>query len=692
MDEYERLVVLLEARINQFEKAMKQAEARGSTTYQKMQDGAFKATNAMEKRMADTAKAMGRSLESIWGNGSQWKNRAEQYADFRAFTQSAEAVDRLRSSLDPVYAASKRYEGAVRDLDDALARNVITEQQHAAMVEQVGRAYLTTDAAAGNHAGSLGRLGSMSNATRQNIQNLGFQVQDVAVQMASGTDASRALAQQLPQMLGGFGLVGVAVGTLAAVGLPLLGAAFGSTEGAARSFDDAMGDVQNSVRALNDQAALHTAEGLVALKEKYGELNAELMLFIERQRQADIVQAIGRTAEAMRELQAEVESGWFTTATDDIRILFETTNDGARMLMQTMEDAAGARTFESQLASVTALRVRIEELTGGIEGMTAKQFTFYQKVLSSEDALRQLAEAVPKADWLSGMIGQAQTLATTLWDAVAAKLEVAREGAFDAAGNRIPEGVSPGRRPPTRPSGFAGEHWGAPPDRKGRGGGGGAKEKSRLETLMADLQTEREVVAAWYEESLATIQTATDAQLTAIGGRHEAIERLEAEHYERLRGIRDGSNSGALANAEQFFGQMAAATAAGGDRMLRITRVFSAAQALINSYVAYTEVLKDPTLPWWARIPKAAAVLASGMQMVSAIKGGGGSGGGGSGGGASAGSKAQAPAAAEPEKGPLQVTVKGLDPNALFTGQMVMDIYDALLKEAGNRGIRPVWQ
>jgi hypothetical protein len=66
--------------------------------------------------------------------------------------------------------------------------------------------------------------------------------------------------------------------------------------------------------------------------------------------------------------------------------------------------------------------------------------------------------------------------------------------------------------------------------------------------------------------------------------------------------------------------------------MLRIAKVFGAAQSLINSYQAYTEVLKDPTLPWFARIPAAVGVLGAGLGMVNAIKGvsaGGGSSGGG---------------------------------------------------------------
>ena len=62
------------------------------------------------------------------------------------------------------------------------------------------------------------------------LQNFGFQVQDLAVQIAGGTSATRALAQQLPQLLSGFGLFGVALGTASAVLIPLVGHLFKAGE------------------------------------------------------------------------------------------------------------------------------------------------------------------------------------------------------------------------------------------------------------------------------------------------------------------------------------------------------------------------------------------------------------------------------------------------------------------------------
>jgi len=77
------------------------------------------------------------------------------------------------------------------------------------------------------------------NGFRSQIQNASFQVGDFAVQVAGGTSALRAFGQQLPQLLGGFGVFGAVAGAVAAVGLALAGSLLGSKD-KADTADDAM--------------------------------------------------------------------------------------------------------------------------------------------------------------------------------------------------------------------------------------------------------------------------------------------------------------------------------------------------------------------------------------------------------------------------------------------------------------------
>lgn len=99
-------------------------------------------------------------------------------------------------------------------------------------------------------------LNRSAGSTRAGLQNVGFQVQDLAVQIAGGTSATRALAQQLPQLLSGFGLFGVLAGTASAVLIPLVGYLFQAGK-ATKSWTDelsltggSIGSVQGAVSAL----------------------------------------------------------------------------------------------------------------------------------------------------------------------------------------------------------------------------------------------------------------------------------------------------------------------------------------------------------------------------------------------------------------------------------------------------------
>ncbi|MDQ7775534.1 MAG: hypothetical protein Q4615_06295 [Paracoccus aminovorans] len=70
----ERLVVMLEARISEFEKRMRQAEGTGTRTYQGLRRGSRSATRQMEQDMARSASSIRQSVASVTGSiGSMGK-------------------------------------------------------------------------------------------------------------------------------------------------------------------------------------------------------------------------------------------------------------------------------------------------------------------------------------------------------------------------------------------------------------------------------------------------------------------------------------------------------------------------------------------------------------------------------------------------------------------------------------------
>lgn len=693
-DDTERLIVLIEARLDQFEKAMNRAEKRGTKTFQGLQTSADKATSAVQARVNQMAQTQGRAMDHVAGKteAANERSRRSYEALWREELRVRESLNTLRASLDPAFAATMRYEQAVEQVNDALRAGIITETEHRQVLDQVSAAYVQSGRAAGAHTGMLGSLGTMSDATKSKLQNAGFQVQDVAVQMMAGTDAARALSMQLPQLLGGFGLLGVALGTLASIGLPLLSSWFGEAGGAAKDFGAAMGEVENSIAAMNEQAAIYTAEGLVALKAKYGEVNLELMRFIALQTEALQLDAIQAARDALATLKEDLSGGFFGTG--DLKFeLQEAFGLGlveANKLYAAMRRIDEAKTFEEQRSALTAVREMIQNATGGLGNMTEAQRKFFLKVVESEDAMRQLAAVVPKQGWLAAAIGQAETLGGKLWEAVRAKMALAEEAAkpgmdtgnLDWAKNDIGF-VKPGS-----------ELIYTPPEAKGGTGGGGVDGggSSKIDALLADLQTEREVIAAWYEESLATLNGATEAELALVGGRHEALERLEAEHQERLRAIRDDSQGRGLQEMAGFFGEMANIASVGGKKTAKAVATFQAIEGTVNAYGAAIKALNTPGITLWGRYAAYASVLAAGLKGVSAIRSAGGIGGGGGGGGGAGAGGGGAGGAAGSDTSPLRVAIQPLDPSAAYSGAALRKLLDGLTEEAGNRGMILGWQ
>ncbi len=93
------------------------------------------------------------------------------------------------------------------------------------------------------------------------LQNTSYQLQDFVTQVNGGTDATRALAMQLPQMLVGFGAAGAAVGVLAAL-LPNLIQAFADSTEGAKDFKTAMSDYDKAIGAVGEATKSFDMENL----------------------------------------------------------------------------------------------------------------------------------------------------------------------------------------------------------------------------------------------------------------------------------------------------------------------------------------------------------------------------------------------------------------------------------------------
>ena len=217
-------------------------------------------------------------------------------------------------------------------------------------------------------------------------------------------------------------------------------------------------------------------------------------------------------------------------------------------------------------------------------------------------------------------------------------------------------------------------------------GGGAAGGNARLDSLINQLQTEREVLDEWYATSQETLMTASESELAIIGGYNEAKLRLEQEYQDRLKGIRDESNNTALTDAANFFGGLAAVTQNGGNKLVKATQTFAAVEALINTYRAQAQVLADPSLGFFAKAAAYLQIGAAGLNVVRAIKGAGGGGTGGVGSAnASRGSATVAPTTTAAPT-PQTVFIDSIDPKSLYSGETLINLFEAFYNENDKRG------
>ncbi len=182
-----------------------------------------------------------------------------------------------------------------------------TQQQYASMTAKLGQSMLTGAGQARAAGTGMVAMGGGARALTMQVQNASYQVGDFFVQIASGTGAMRAMSQQLPQLLGGFGMWGSVAGAAVAIGGALVPMFLGAGE-ASKTFKQNLEEAEATLSKLKDTAAMFSAEGLEALKAKYGEVNLELIRFIDLQAQAAQMEAFKATQEAMTKLYDDMNN------------------------------------------------------------------------------------------------------------------------------------------------------------------------------------------------------------------------------------------------------------------------------------------------------------------------------------------------------------------------------------------------
>jgi chromosome segregation ATPase len=148
----------------------------------------------------------------------------------------------------------------------------------------------------GGASTAVNRTGRAFGSAGQSIQNASYQVADFAVQLQGGVDVSRALGQQLPQLLAGFGVLGAAIGAGVAI--------FGPFITSLAQVRDTSAELEESTKALADaqETTRKSVEDLSEEYGKYGEVIRGIAETKERLAAADIASTLQADAKALSEL------------------------------------------------------------------------------------------------------------------------------------------------------------------------------------------------------------------------------------------------------------------------------------------------------------------------------------------------------------------------------------------------------
>jgi hypothetical protein len=316
---------------------------------------------------------------------------------------------------------------------------------------------------------------SMSTFGRS-VQNTSYQIGDFAVQVAGGTSASRAMAQQLPQLLGGFGVFGAVAGAAAAILLPLAANLFDAVEpaqalrtaitelneamSALRSADTEANaptedlvaqygaqaeqakrvlDIKREIAVLEAGSALGKAQGASAaafgaakelkgfsvekLKEYHAAVSAALIeqqaLVVANENFGTITsQADEDALNRLRERGIANENAiWqlneYRVAIAEITTAYGLTEEAAMGLAVAAAEVRDADTTEERSAATRALAEYIYQATDGLKEASTETRTLYDQLLDAVKAGLDLS-AMNIAGPISFAAGEAARLATNL--------------------------------------------------------------------------------------------------------------------------------------------------------------------------------------------------------------------------------------------------------------------------------------
>lgn len=594
-----------------------------------------------------------------------------------------------------------------------------------------------------NHNRYLSQAAQGSNRFGVVTQQAGYQIGDFLVQVQSGTNWMVAFGQQATQLVGilplmGAGFMGLSAGALVALSaglgivIPLvtaLGAAYMRTNESAKEGADGINTYADVLKNLTSEIEKNQA---AFLKAKYGTETSDQAVAL--QQQVDLQKQIAEAQQSILQAEQQLEafrSGRgaayinlaISNKQEEIRLekenlkslqdklfVLDAQEEAQRMLNGHLSTASGVQArlvaekqaelqAARELQAATANAYQVYARTRMEASQTAEQVRLIESGMSQAavDALK--FAGIDLASGVSAAAKEAATLAANMGISLNAALSLINlnssqvYGQVGARGD--PRDFLPGGKKYSD-EGFKPFVYDPSVGGSGGGSGGGAGD-ARLNSLIESLRIERETVTAWYEESKALLQSASDSELEILGGKYEAMARLDAEYRQKTFEAQQAqaqmsfqAYSGmfsALSDLLNTFGNQSKGAAVAA---LVIQKGLAIAQIVTSTAAAqmraYAELGPIAGAAMAAKIGflgklQMGIVAATGIaQAGSIISGGGSSSAGGSRGSATVASSGGAAPT------PQTVYIDSLDPSAMYSGQSLIDLFEAFYNENDRRG------
>jgi len=542
------------------------------------------------------------------------RNEAAIEANAQALTAANQKKEAARQSLDTLiqslqfqaatlgkstreiilYRAAQ--EGATAADKKAIIQSlnaIETYERKAAATRKVQFEMNKTAQAVGVASGSFGNLRGVAG-------NLGFQLQDIAVQAQAGTSAFVILGQQGSQLASAFGPTGAVIGAVIAVSAAIGGVLFTS--------------LSKTTEEIRDEF-LPTVEDMREKLDELSKSQAELAI-IQVKKELEPLGGIARTAGARIEyLKKQIEkypsnkdvTQWNEELTEQEALLDgvnqkiiklnedQTAFNG--IIKRNIEGTQGQQKAEAERLTSLQQLIAAVQSQAAVAGLTERGIALYtaEQLKATESDIRSINVAYDiieaekaKQEAIKKSTEEKKAYLKSVEDAFIAELKAEQDQrrTVTTEFQQVQTGITSDLESPAQ------------------------KADRELSERLA-------VIRNYAQQEYADKEAALQAQLDAEQAYSERIKAIRDEDAKN----RSTMNMGTLSATADFFGNLASIAEQGGKDQFSTWKALASAQAAISATMAVLNVLANPSIPYPLNIGLAGSMAALAGAQVAQIQG-----------------------------------------------------------------------